>query len=252
MRTLGALLAVVLSSTVLAADASLTAPTSRSTADAIRLNNDGAKLAQEGKFADAEANYRKALEIWTSAADRQITARDRAHTMENLGSLLRDVGRYREAEQILKDALAQLEEATGKESVDDGEALENLAALYRVKGDGDLAEQCALRADHLLLDRERSDNRILLAAIYIDKRRFAEARTILEPAREGATGMVAFTIYADLATAALGESQFSEAEEFAKKALEFTDSNPKPNSVGVAAVWNNLGQIYRFQKRYSE
>jgi len=216
------------------------------------LNNRGVRLAAQARYPEAEAAYRQALEGWAQRSEQPDTARDRALTRQNLGSLLRSTGRYAESELLLGQALSQLEEATGRVSVEVGEALANLSALYRAKGDAEKAEVCSLRADAILPEPERTKNRVMLASIYIDEHRFAEARAILEPALTGAAGQFGFIVNADLGATALGEGKLEDAEGFARRALEIGGTALPPNHVGLAAVWNNLGQVCRFQGRYQE
>jgi tetratricopeptide (TPR) repeat protein len=222
------------------------------TANPVELNNRGVLLARQAQFADAEACYRSALDLWSRMPNQQVSVRDRGHTLENLGSLLRDTGRSEEGETDLREALAQLEESAGKSSQDVGEALENIAVLYRAQGDRDKAEAAALRADSILVEPEHTNNRVLLGAIYNEERRFAEARAMLEPVLSGATGTLAFVANANLAAVALGERKLDEAERFAKAAMDFAGSGAQPSTVGMAALYNNLGQLYRFQQRYEE
>jgi tetratricopeptide (TPR) repeat protein len=218
----------------------------------VELNNRAVALASQGRYTEAEAVYRQALEGLAQRADRPETAGERARTLENLGSLLRNTGRYAESETVLDQALSQFQAATGESSADAGHVLENLAALHLAGGDAARAESCALRAAAMLSGPDRTDNQVLLATIYLEQRRFAEARAILEPALPGAVGQLAFTIHASLAAAALGEEKLDDAREFSNRALEIAATAMPPDHIGVAAVWNNLGQACRFQGRYLE
>jgi len=220
--------------------------------NAIELNNRAVRLAKEAHYAEAEALYRASLDAWSQAGNGLSTRRDRARTSENLGALLRDIGRYPEAQKALTVAVAELEETTGKSSPDVGEALENLGALYRAMGDLDQAEASALRADGILQEPERTNNRILLGAIYTEQRRFAEARAIMAPALPGSSGKLGFALNANLAAVALAEHDFSEAERFTLAAFNLASSNLEPNNVALAALYSNMGQVYRFQERYEE
>ena len=218
----------------------------------VELNNRGVQLTRQAKYAEAEACYRQALDAWSHVANPDSVARDRAHTLENLGSLMRDTGHYPEAEKDLTQALTDLEHAAGNASVDVGEVLENLAALYRAQGERGQAEAAALRADSILEEPERTYNRVLLGAIYNEERRFSDARALLEPVLPNATGKLAFAVNANLAGVALGERKLEEAEHYAQAALQNAASGAEPSNVGLAALYNNLGQLYRFQQRYEE
>jgi len=168
--------------------------------------------------------------------------------LNNQGVEMAAQARYAEAEEFYRQALDRM----AASDADTGHVLNNLGALYLAKGDTAKAESCALRAGGMLGETDRNGNRILLAAIYVEERRFAEARTLAEPALPGASGQTAFALIANLAAAALGEEKLQDAEDFCRRALEIAATVLPPNHPGVASVWNNLGQAYRFQKRYLE
>jgi len=182
-----------------------------------------------------------------SAADPTVPTRDPIE-LNNQGVEMAAQARYAEAEAYYRQALEGLRPSTP----DAARVLDNLAALHLAKGDTATAESCALRAGAILGQTERTGNRVLLANIYVEERRFAEARTLLEPALAGASGQLAFTLNAALAAAALGEEKLEDAQEFCRRALEIASTAMPPDHPGIASVWNNLGQIYRFQGRYLE
>ena len=165
--------------------------------------------------------------------------------LNNDGVEMAAQARYSEAEQYYRQALERL----GPSTSDTGHVLDNLAAVYLAKGDTAQAESSALRAGAMLDESDRTGNRVLLATIYVEERRFAEARTLLEPALSGASGQLAFTLNATLAAAALGEEKLDDALGFCQRALEIGAVALGPNHPGMASVWNNLGQVYRFQGR---
>jgi tetratricopeptide (TPR) repeat protein len=168
--------------------------------------------------------------------------------LNNQGVEMAAQARYAEAEGFYRQALERFAPSTP----DAGHVLDNLAALYLAKGDTAQAESGALRAGAMLGETDRTGNRVLLATIYVEERRFAEARTLLEPALPGASGQLEFTLNATLAAAALGEEELERAQEFCQRALEIAATALGPNHPGLASVWNNLGQVYRFQGRYLE
>jgi tetratricopeptide (TPR) repeat protein len=208
-------------------------------AGTVELNNQGVEMAAQARYAEAEEFYRRALAKLAEGA-------------EPPGSPMPGAGRNAESELTLTQALSRLQAATGESASDAGHVLDNLAALYLAKGDIANAESSALRAGAMLGETGRSGNRVLLATIYVEERRFAEARTLLESALPGASAQLGFTLNASLAAAALGEEKLDDAQEFCRRALEIASTALPPNHPGIASVWNNLGQVYRFQGRYLE
>ncbi len=182
-----------------------------------------------------------------AAADSATTSTD-PFDLNNKGVDLAAQARYAEAEDLYRQALDNLDSSTPEA----GRVLDNLAALYMAKGETAKAESYALRAQTMLGKTNLIGNHVLLASIYIEQRRFAEARTLLESALPGASGPVGFALNAGLAAAALGEEKLAETQEFCHRALEIAAASLPPGHTGIAAVWNNLGQSYRFQGRYLE
>jgi tetratricopeptide (TPR) repeat protein len=220
---------LAMSGSAVAADPAATPP------DPVELNNQGVEMAAQARYAEAEEFYRRAL-------------RGLAEGAEPPGSPPRNP----ESELTLTQALSRLQAAPGQSASVAAHVLNNLAALYLAKGDAARAESCALIAAAMLGETDRTGSRVLLATIYIEERRFAEARTVLEPVLPDASGQLAFTLNASLAAAALGEEKLDDAREFCRRALEIAATALPPNHPGIASVWNNLGQVYRFQGRYLE
>jgi tetratricopeptide (TPR) repeat protein len=229
-----------------AADPSPAAP------DPFALNNLGVKLADQARYSEAENAYRQALDEWAKRGETPEAARNRAIVQENLGALLQVVGRYAESETVLNQALSQLRATTGESSPSVGGALERLATLYRAKGEFLKAESCALRAEAILPPSEQAGNRVMLASTYVEATRFAEARTALEAVQPGATGWLVVAVDAVLAAAALDEEKLEDAERLARRALELAATVTQSDDAAIAAIWNNMGQIYRHQGRYAE
>jgi tetratricopeptide (TPR) repeat protein len=217
--------------------------------DPFELNNLGVKLTDEARYSEAETAYRQALDEWAKRGETPEAARNRAIVQENLGALLQVVGRYAESETVLTQALLQLQATTGESSPNVGGALERLAVLYRVKGEFLKAESCALRAEAMLPADEQAGNRVMLASIYVEAARFAEARTALETVQPGAKGWFAVAVNAVMAAAALGEEKLEDAERLAGRALDLAAVVLPPDDAALVSIWNTMGQVYRFQGR---
>jgi tetratricopeptide (TPR) repeat protein len=217
--------------------------------DPFGLNNLGVKLTDEARYSEAETAYRQALDEWAKRGETRETAHNRGIVQENLGSLLQITGRYDESEVLLTQALVQFQATTGESSPNVGGALERLAVLYRVKGEFLKAESCALGAEAMLPEPARAGNRIILASIYIEEARFADARRALEPAVAGAKGWFAVAVNAVMAAAALGEEKLEDAERLAGRALDLANVVLPPDDAALVSIWNTMGQVYRLQGR---
>src|SRR5205823_10111912 len=125
------------------------------------------------------------------------------------------LGRYPEAEQMLTGGLRDLEPGA-----DASRALWNLATLYRTRGQLSKAESSALRAGEMVEGKDRVAPRLILASIYTEQHRYAEAEAILAWAEEGADDALRVAIYNNFATISLATGKYSRAEEFSRKAID--------------------------------
>ena len=136
------------------------------------LNNLASLFEQQGRYAEAEPLYRRALEISAGAGDgpfargeepgqpcRMLEDRDdsrgraalpprsgdpeealgpehpdTATSLNNLAEVLREQGRYAEAEPLYRRAITIFEKALGPEHPDTTSSLNNLALLLKQEG----------------------------------------------------------------------------------------------------------------------
>jgi tetratricopeptide (TPR) repeat protein len=213
--------------------------------------------SQLGAQSYAAASYNQAAAQYRQAMETAETPPERITAMGNLGVALRAAGRFDEAEPLLLQALHELESGSpGPGRL--GWALNNVAALYHGRGNAAQAEQFALRAADTLrpvagsTPSEWGMNRQLLASIYVDQRRFAEAEAILRQLLPGADEDAAVAAYNALTAALLAQGRVADAESPAIEAVEHARKSLSPAHPALAAALNNLAQVYRFQKRYPD
>jgi tetratricopeptide (TPR) repeat protein len=218
------------------------------------LNNQAVKLAAEARYAEAEQLYRRAIDLYDHEGADGV--KERAIAEGNLGSLMRVLGRYSEAEQLLQDSLHELRrEGDGAQT---GRVLVSLAALYRSQGDPAKAEPYAVEAAGMLdrepsvQPKERETVRLILSSIYMDEHNYAGAEAILGPAAATAKGTFAVTVFNNLAVMAIAVGDYGKAESYAQKAMEESIASLPPSHPARAVAINNLAQACRFQGRYLE
>jgi tetratricopeptide (TPR) repeat protein len=216
---------------------------------ALDLANRAARLHWEAKYSDAEALYRRALDEWPRS---EASARGRAIVLGNLGTLLRDTRRYAESETALGEAEKELETLGGPALADAGHLLDNLAVLFRSEGDLPKAASCAERATVIVDAAEKPTNRLVVASIYIEQRRYQEAEPLLAETAASPDARMALTAEVSLAGAALAQSHFPEAEKHARRALELAKPTLPGNHPIVAVALNHLAQACRGQGQYVE
>lgn len=102
--------------------------------DGAALNNRGVELRSAGHPDEAMLQFNAAIRIAESCGDDRLLAT----ALTGLGSSLADQGEFVRAEPVLRRSLALFEKTTGPDSLETGEAANNLAMVYRK--DGDLAQ----------------------------------------------------------------------------------------------------------------
>jgi tetratricopeptide (TPR) repeat protein len=219
------------------------------------LSDRATALYTQARYSEAEPAYRQALQAWGKMGTDG--ALGRAIDTRNLGAVLRVLGRYNEAEPLLTESVSELE-AAGAGTMDVCRALINLAALYRVRGELTQAENFARRAVLQMAANpegepaERLGPSVVLASVYVEQGRLAEAEPILESSLDAADGALAVVVYDDLATIKNSRSRHPEAEGLARQALHFAKLALPPDHPAVAASWTNLALACRLQGNYLE
>ena len=215
----------------------------------LEMANRGVRLYAAANYPEAEALYRRALDEWPREA---AAIHGRAIVLSNLGILLGDTGRYTEAVAALHEALGQLEAVGPVARREMAAALDDLAVIYRTRGDLAQAESYALRAAEIVDDAERPANRLVLATIYAGQGRFSEAEPLLLTLAASADAHTAITAHIILASAAIEQGKFVEGAEHARQALELAGRALPENHPAIAMALNDLAQACRAQGQYLE
>jgi tetratricopeptide (TPR) repeat protein len=215
----------------------------------LEMANRGARLYSAANYPEAESLYRRALAAWPQG---QSGAYGRAILLNNLGELLRITGRYTEAELTINQAFETASALGAQAQGEAGKALDNLAVIYRTQGNLEKAESFALRAAPMVNGSEKPASHLVLATVYIEQRRFNDAEPLLQELAASNDQRTALTADIILATAALGQDNFSQGEAYARKALELAERTLAPNHPAIAMALNDLAQACRSQGQYLE
>jgi CHAT domain-containing protein/tetratricopeptide (TPR) repeat protein len=177
---------------------------------------------------------------------------------------LYQAGKYSEATDLAKRALAVAERRFSPDDAKVGTDLNNLALLHRAQGRYAEAEPLFKRAlaieENALGPEHPTVGTILdeLAALYMDQGRYVDAEPLYERALaldEKAFGPDHPNVGRDLDNlAALYRTQgrYAEAEPLRKRALAITEKALSPEHPTVGVRLNNLAFLYRAQGRYAE
>jgi tetratricopeptide (TPR) repeat protein len=101
------------------------------------------RLLDAGRYAEAAPLAEQAV---AEALEKNPNHRNTAKSLNNLGEVYRNLGRFDEAEPLYHQALAIDEETIGPEHPDTATDLNNLAKLYAAQGRLAEAEPCYTRA----------------------------------------------------------------------------------------------------------
>jgi len=214
----------------------------------------------------AEADLADARDrVKATETARGAESLETALALNVLAIFLQRQGRYREAEDLDKRALAIREKIQGPEHPDVATILNNLALLYKDQDRYEEAEPLLKRA---LAIRKRvlgPGNPAEMAAIlnnlallYKDQGRSEEAEPLLKRAlaiREKALGPEhsdVATILSNLAVLYDDQGRYEEAEPLYKRAMAIREKVQGPEHPDVATTLNNLASLYLVQGRYEE
>ncbi|MBN1211965.1 MAG: tetratricopeptide repeat protein [candidate division Zixibacteria bacterium] len=185
-------------------------------------------------------------------------------SLNNLGIIIYDQGRYEDAESLHKRALAIDEKTYGLDHQNVAIDLSNLAFLFHSLGRFDEAVQMysrilAIFEKTLGVDHQRvgivANN---LAVIYFDLGKYAESEECYKRAlaiKEKALGPDHHQVAAslnNLANLYWVQGRYDEAEPLHLRALAIREKNLGPDHPEVASSLGNLAVLYREQDRYVE
>ncbi len=95
------------------------------------LNNSGVALRLAARAAEAIEAFSRAIKIAEDTGDQRLLAT----ALGGLGATLVDLGEFARAQPVLRRSLALFEKTAGPDSIEAGEAANNLAMVYRKNGD---------------------------------------------------------------------------------------------------------------------
>jgi CHAT domain-containing protein/tetratricopeptide (TPR) repeat protein len=184
------------------------------------------------------------------------------NALYNLGLVYAAQGKYAQAEEAYKRALAIRENALGKDHPDVADTLDNLAIVYEALGKYADAEGLSKRA---LAIREKTAgqnplplarNLNNLATVYEAQGKYIDAEKLYKRAltiKEKALGADKPTVAATLDNLALvyeEQGRYADAEVLSKRALAIYEKALGKDNLDVADNLNNLALVYQAQGKY--
>ena len=214
----------------------------------------------EGKLAEGEVNYAEAMELYRTAA---LLEKDNPDYLLAAGKMARKLAEYKQAQEWL-ERLLELREAEGKNDAALGDALYELALLYKVMEQYTAAEPFYLQAvavKEKVLGKDHPEVAEVLnglAGLYRRKGKYAEAEPLYLRAlavKEQHFGKehpsVAQTLN-DFGVFLSGQDRLAEAESLYLRAFEIREKYFGKEHFAVAESLGNLATSSRRQEKYIE
>ena len=189
---------------------------------------------------------------------------DTALSLNNLGLLLDDQGKYDEARTHFERALRICEETLGPQRLETAICLNNIAGSLEKEGRYAEARQLCERSLEIhekTLGPENAGTAMVLnnlAGLFLAEYRYADARPLYERAlriREKVLGPdhpdTAVSIN-NLAALLYHEGKYSELRPLYERALQIRQKALGPKHPMVAAALDNLAATFEFEGRYAE
>jgi tetratricopeptide (TPR) repeat protein len=215
----------------------------------------------------AEAALREAVDLQRQLADADPSSgpqRDLARALNAVARLLRNVGRYAEAEPLFEEALRIRERVLGGEHPETLVSVNDLAGLYESQGRYGEAEPLYLRAlaaSERVLGGEHPDTFISvnnLAGLYVSQGRYGEAEPLYQRALAASERVLggehpnSLTMVNNLAGLYESQGRYAEAEPLFQRALAARERVLGREHPDTLTSVNNLAGLYVSQGRYAE
>jgi len=204
------------------------------------LNNSGVALRLASRPTEAIETFNRALKIAENTGDERLLAT----VLGGLGATLVDLEEFARAQPVLRRSLALFEKTSGPDSIEAGEAANNLAMVYRKNGDLAQAQSQLERALPLLQKYLGNGNAVLALAlnnmfiVLAEQKQWDNAEPYvlraLEIAKTLPESIQLAEIEENLALLEAHRAQFHEAAETMELVLAIEERTLKPEDPRVA------------------
>lgn len=225
---------------ILVALAAFAAMLSNAQPSGVEANNRGVELRLASRPADAVQEFNRAIQIAENSGDDRLLAT----ALAGLGSALVELGEFARAQPVLRRSLALFEKIAGPDSLETGEAANNLAMLYRKTGEFSKAQEQMERAlPRMQAHLDPGDMQLALALnnmfiILVEQKQWDRAEPYLEQAREIAKDHAESSQFADIeenrALLLAHRGQYREAVETMREVLTIEQHTLRPDDPRVA------------------
>lgn len=218
----------------------------------------GKNKVEAGQYEQALPDFMKSLEIAEETLDLDAAS----SSLNNIGGVYMELGRFKEAESYFLRALVVDEKLYGSGHLGTAGTMGNLGALYGKLGRDEEALEWSGKTLALLEKHARPDAPVLAtvmsnhASNYRSLKRFAEAEKLYKQAlaireKKGLEKDVALTL-TELGSMYNESKAYAQAEPVLLRALEIRKRVLEPNHPDISYSTHALGSLYRYLKQYDK
>ena len=230
----------------------------RAQTSGVEANNRGVDLRLASRPADAVPEFNRAIQVAENSGDDRLLAT----ALAGLGSALVDLGELARAQPVLRRSLALFEKVAGPDSLETGEAANNLAMLYRKTGELLKAQTQLERALPLMQAHlDVHDMQLALAfnnmfILLVEQKQWDSAESYLKQAREIAKAHPESPQLADIeenrALLLAHRGQYPEAVEAMRQVLQIEQHTLRPDDPRLARSLESYASYLRKISQKSE
>lgn len=220
----------------------------------------GTVYRNANRFEESEQLYKQGLSMFQGKGPLKVLIQ--ATTLYALGTLYLEMSRPADAKMTLEAAIKLRNQTMLKANLDEQGLLDALGRAYRMEQRLGDAEMYLKKALAMAEDKKSLDSiaftKVNLGSVYDDQGRYAEARKLMEEAREileklhGPDSSQVATCCSNLAEVAINQDRYAEAESLIARAVGIHEKLHGASHTSVGCDLSKMISILRNQGKYAK
>jgi tetratricopeptide (TPR) repeat protein len=220
----------------------------------------GTVYRNANRFEESEQLYKQGLSMFQGKGPLKVLIQ--ATTLYALGTLYLEMSRPADAKMTLEAAIKLRNQTMLKANLDEQGLLDALGRAYRMEQRLGDAEMYLNKALAMAEDKKSLDSiaftKVNLGSVYDDQGRYAEARKLMEEAREileklhGPDSSQVATCCSNLAEVAINQDRYAEAESLIARAVGIHEKLHGASHTSVGCDLSKMISILRNQGKYAK
>ena len=220
----------------------------------------GTVYRNANRFDESEQLYKQGLSMFQGKGPLKVLIQ--ATTLYALGTLYLEMSRPADAKITLEAAIKLRNQTMLKASLDEQGLFDALGRAYRMEGRLSDAEMYLKKALAMAEDKKTPDSiaftKVNLGSVYDDQGRYADARKLMEDAREileklhGPDSSQVATCCSNLAEVAINQDRYAEAESLIGRAVVIHEKLHGALHTSVGCDLSKMISILRNQGKYAK